>query len=68
MFLLLVSLTRMGHSNTRSKEPDQPNVDSQPYEENYGLRGFETSMDLRMYMLLIYTFSEGISFRDFVIT
>jgi hypothetical protein len=45
----------MGHSNTRSKEPDQPNVDSQPFKENYSLRSSETSMDLRMYMFLTYT-------------
>lgn len=66
MFLLPVSLTRMGYSNTRSKEPDQPNVDSQPFKENYSFRGFEASMDLRMYkFLLIYTFVEEGSLTNF---
>jgi hypothetical protein len=59
MFLLLVSLTRMGYSNTRSKKLDQPNVDSQPFKENYSFRGFEASMDLCMYTcLLVYTVLE----------
>jgi len=49
----------MGHSNTRSKEPDQSDVDSEPFEENYSFRSFETPVDLRTYMsLLIYTFPE----------
>jgi hypothetical protein len=55
MFLLLVPLTRMGYSNTRSKELDQPDVDSQPFKENYSFRGFEASMDLCMHMFLLFT-------------
>jgi len=66
LFLLLVSLTRMGHSYTRSKEPDQPNVDSQPFKENYSLRGFEAPMDLCMYLFpLVHTFSGQISLMVF---
>jgi hypothetical protein len=50
----------MGHSNTRSKEPDQSDVNSEPFEENYSFRGFEAPMDLRMYISsLIYTFPES---------
>lgn len=52
VFLFLVSLTRVGHSNTRSEEPNQPNADSQSFKENYSFRGFEAPMDLRMYFIL----------------
>lgn len=59
IFLLLVSLTRMGHSNTRSKEPDQSDVNSEPFEEDYSFGSFEAPVDLRTYMSsLIYTFPE----------
>jgi hypothetical protein len=67
LFLLLVSLTRVGHSNSRSKKPDQPNVDSQPFKENYSFRSFEASMDLRMYMCssaYMRTFPSQSSTRD----
>lgn len=49
----------MGHSNTRSKEPDQSDVNSEPFEENYSFGSFEAPVDLRTYMSsLTYTFPE----------
>jgi hypothetical protein len=66
IFLLLVSFTRMGHSNTRSKEPDQSDANSEPFEENYSFGSFEAPVDLRTYMsLLIYTFPELNNLMDF---
>jgi len=49
----------MGHSNTRSKEPDQSDVNSEPFKENYSFGSSEAPVDLRTYMSsLIYTFPE----------
>ena len=49
----------MGHGYTRSKEPDQSDVNSEPFEENYSFGSFEAPVDLRTYMSsLIYTFPE----------
>jgi hypothetical protein len=49
----------MGHSNTRSKELDQSDANSEPFEENYSFGSFEAPVDLRTYLSsLIYTFPE----------
>lgn len=48
---LSVSITGVGHSNNRSKELDQSNVNCKSIQENYSCRSSETSMDLRKYLL-----------------
>jgi hypothetical protein len=56
----------MGHSNTRSKEPDQSDVNREPFKENHSFGGFEAPVDLRMYMSsLTYTFPEYSNLKGF---
>lgn len=54
LFLMTVSITWMGHSHARGKEPDQSDVNCKSVQTHYSFGSFETSMDLRKFYLLTF--------------